>query len=68
MQKTEIEININDFPDELHYLFKDAKVYDSSSHPSMRVLFSDLGYYVKIAEKDKLMQERDGRSCSLLHF
>ena len=59
MQKKEIRINMDDFPNELHYIFKDAKVYDSSSHPSMKVLYSDLGYYVKIAEKDKLKKEAE---------
>ena len=57
MQKTETTINLDDFPKELHYIFKDAKVYDSSSNPTMQVLYSDLGYYVKIAEKDKLKKE-----------
>ena len=49
MQKTETKININDYPSELRYIFNDAKVYDSSSNPSMKVLYSDLGYYVKTA-------------------
>ena len=59
MQKTETKININDFPSELRYIFNEAKVYDSSSNPSMKVLYSDLGYYVKIAEKDKLKREME---------
>lgn len=59
MQKTETTINLDDFPKELHYIFKDAKVYDSSSNPTMTVLYSDLGYYVKIAEKDKLKKEAE---------
>lgn len=59
MQKNEIKINIDDFPNELHYIFKDAKVYDSSSNPSMKVLYSDIGYYVKIAEKEKLKKEAE---------
>lgn len=57
MQKNRTKINIEDFPEELHYIFKDAKVYDSSSNPSAQVLYSDLGYYVKISEKDKLKKE-----------
>ena len=59
MQKKETTINLDDFPRELHYIFKDAKVYDSSSNPTMTVLYSDLGYYVKIAEKDKLRKEAE---------
>ena len=59
MQKTETTINLEDFPKELYYIFEDAKVYDSSSNPTMTVLYSDLGYYVKIAEKDKLRKEAE---------
>lgn len=59
MQKTEIKINLNDFPKELHSIFKGAKVYDSSSHPTMTVLYSELGYYIKIAEKDALKKEAE---------
>lgn len=57
MQKNEIKICIDDFPDELRYIFKDAKVYDSSSNPSATVLYSDSGYYVKIADKNSLSKE-----------
>lgn len=59
MQKIETKINIDDFPKELHYIFEDAKVYDSSSNPNMKVLYSDLGYYVKIADKGKLKKEAE---------
>lgn len=59
MQKTEIKININDFPRELHYIFENANIFDSSSHPSMTVLYSDSGYYVKIAEKSSLIKEAE---------
>ncbi len=57
MQKTEIKININDFPKEIHHILSSAKIYDSSSHPTMKVLYSDLGYYVKIAENEQLKKE-----------
>ncbi len=59
MLKKEITININDFPDELHDKLKDATIYDSSSHPSATVLYSDLGYYIKIAEKGQLAKEAE---------
>lgn len=59
MQKTEIKIDINDFPSELHYIFENTRVYDSSSNPSMTVLYSELGYYVKIAEKGALTKESE---------
>ena len=59
MQKTETKIDKNNFPKELHYLFEGAKIYDSSSHPAMTVLYSDLGYYIKIAEKGALQKEAE---------
>ena len=57
MKKTQIKINADDFPKELHYIFENAKVYDSSSHPTMTVLYSENGYYIKIGEKGSLSKE-----------
>lgn len=57
MQKREIQINIDDFPQELHYIFMGEKVYDSSCGSSAQVLYSALGYYLKISEKGKLQNE-----------
>ena len=59
MQKKKIEINIDDFPQELHYIFQNANLYDSSSNPNAQVIYSDLGYYVKITEKGNLKQEAE---------
>ena len=59
MQKTEIKININEFPKELHYLFEGATIYDSSSHPTMTTLYSDFGYYIKYAEKGALKKDAE---------
>ena len=59
MKKTKIEISLADFPKELHYIFANANVYDSSSNPDAQVLYSDLGYFVKISEKDKLKKEAE---------
>ena len=59
MQKTETKININEFPKELHYLFEGAIIYDSSSHPTMTTLYSDLGYYIKCAEKGALKKDAE---------
>lgn len=59
MQKTKMEININDFPKELHDIFNNAQVYDSSCNPNAQVLYSDKGYYVKIAEKGSLAKEAE---------
>lgn len=57
MQKTRININIADFPKELNSILKDADVYDSSSHPDFKVLYSDLGYYIKMSEKGNLKKK-----------
>lgn len=59
MQKTETTVKIEDFPKEIQYLFQDANVYDSSCNPTMKVLYSDHGYYIKIAEKDVLKKEAE---------
>ena len=59
MKKTEIKINTDDFPKELQYIFENAKVYDSSSHPTTTVLYSENGYYVKIGEKGSLTKEAE---------
>ena len=59
MKKTQIKINADDFPKGLHYIFENAKVYDSSSHPTMTVLYSENGYYVKIGEKESLTKEAE---------
>lgn len=59
MKKTEIKIIRNDFPKEIHYLFEGATVYDSSSHPTMTTLYSDLGYYIKYAEKGSLKKDAE---------
>lgn len=57
MQKTKIQINITDFPKELHNILEGANIYDSSSHPDFKVLYSDLGYYIKMSEKGELEKE-----------
>lgn len=57
MEKTLIEVNMREFPEELHYLFKNATIYDSSSSSNARVLYSDLGYYIKISAKGRLQEE-----------
>ena len=59
MQKIETKINICDFPQELHYLFEGATIYDSSSHPTMTTLYSDLGFYIKYAEKGALKKDAE---------
>ena len=59
MKKTKINVKLENIPPQLHPLFEKAKVYDSSCSPDAQVLFSDLGYYVKIMEKGKLKKEAE---------
>lgn len=57
MEKKRIQIKTEDFPEELLYLFKNSNVYDTSSNPTARVLYSDMGCYIKIAERGMLQRE-----------
>ena len=57
MQKKKIQININDFPSELHFALTGANIYDSSCHSNADVLYSDLGYYIKMDAKSMLKDE-----------
>ena len=57
MKKNLVEININHFPVRLHFALESARIYDSSCHSGAMVLYSDLGYYIKIDAKDKLRME-----------
>lgn len=57
MKKVKIEININHFPSQMHYLFNDANAYDSSSSPDATVYYIDTGYYVKTAAVHTLANE-----------
>lgn len=59
MKKTEIKIDLKIFPQELHYLFEGATIYDSSSHPTMTTLYSTHGYYIKYAEKGALKKDAE---------
>ncbi len=59
MQKKEIKIDLEDFPAEVRYILKNARVYDSSCSAEMRVLYSDLGYYIKTSKRDKLKKEAE---------
>ena len=59
MQKTVTKINSSDFPQELHYLFAGATMYDSSSHPTMTTLYSTHGYYIKYAGKGSLKKDAE---------
>ncbi len=57
MEKKRIQINMDEFPAELHFAVCGAFVYDSSCHSNADVLYSDLGYYIKIDVKGELKDE-----------
>ena len=43
MNKTKIELNLMDFPKELHPYMEGATIYDSSCSDHAKVYYSDLG-------------------------
>lgn len=57
MKKQLIQIDPNDFPQELHGLLTGTKVYDSSCSSAARVFYAENGAYVKIDDKDELKHE-----------
>ena len=57
MEKIKTDINLNDFPCELHPYLTDTEIFDSSCGENSRVLYSDKGYYIKIAPKGSLERE-----------
>ena len=59
MQKKEIKINLVDFPAEIRGVFDGARIFDSSCSKEMKVLYSNAGYYVKIAKKERLRKEAE---------
>ena len=59
MNRKLIKPDLNAIPQNLHHLFLDAKIYDSSCSPEARVYFidKDNGYYLKSAPKGSLKNE-----------
>lgn len=57
MIKHKIEIDRNTFPQEIHSLLENAKIYDSSSSSNAKVYYADTGYYIKVDDRDMLAQE-----------
>lgn len=54
-----LKININNYPDSVKYLIKDANIYDSSCSSEANVIFADKdsGYFIKSAAKGTLKNE-----------
>lgn len=59
MIKRKIDININDFPAELHKLLRSGNIYDSSCSSNAKTLYCDAGYYIKIDDKGELALEAE---------
>ena len=57
MEKIKIDINISNYPNQLHKYMLNADIYDSSCGENSHVLYSDKGYYIKIAPKGSLERE-----------
>lgn len=57
MQKRNIQIQIEDFPKELHSILANADIYDSSCSSNATVLFIEPDLYLKIDEKGELALE-----------
>ncbi len=57
MNLTEIKINIEEYPQKIHHLLTDAKIYDSSCHSDAKVIYSDKGYFIKTAKAGNLEKE-----------
>lgn len=59
MKLKPIKIDIDNYPDNIKYILKDANIYDSSSSNEASVIFvdKDAGYFVKSANKGALKTE-----------
>lgn len=61
MKRTQISLNLEEYPAEFHPLLKAAPVFDSSCSAEARVVYIDRdgGYYLKRAPKDTLKTQAD---------
>ena len=59
MKRTQVEIQLEDFPSQFHGLLQDSNVFDSSSSPEARVWFIDRaeGFFLKSASRGALGKE-----------
>ena len=57
MEKKMIKVESNGFPPKLQFALAGARIYDSSCHSNADVLYSDLGYYIKMDEPGELRRE-----------
>lgn len=59
MKLTKVNLDINDFPMELHPLLKNGTVYDSSCSSNAKVYYLDSGFFLKIDEAGELKREAE---------
>ena len=59
MERTLIDIRVEDFPEDFHPYLSRARVYDSSCSPQARVYFLDVdgGLYLKVSDAGSLKKE-----------
>ena len=57
MKKYEIEIDLSEFPVELHEFLNSGRTFDSSCSPEARTLYCNAGFYIKTAHKGTLARE-----------
>lgn len=59
MELKEININTNEYPEEVQRFLRGCKLYDSSCSPQAKVLFADkdCGYFIKKSAKGSLEKE-----------
>lgn len=57
MEKTKIQVNMDNFPKELHSYLEGTQIYDSSCRSTAKVYYISTGYYLKVDAKRKLERE-----------
>lgn len=68
MIKTKIQLQLSDFPKQIHPYLQ-GNIYDSSSSDVARVYYSDTGFYTKVSPKGSLKEEAEtGRLLHRLGF
>ena len=57
MEKIKIQVNMDNFPKELHSYLEGTEIYDSSCRSTAKVYYISTGYYLKVDAKRKLERE-----------
>lgn len=59
MEKKPIQVDLMTLPKEIRPFLQDAQLYDSSCGAAAKVIYSDRGFYIKMAEKTALAREAE---------